>query len=41
MQRRLNDLRGIVLLDDAGHWVQLERPNEVTEALLGFLKTVR
>ena len=41
MQRRLNDLRGIVLLDDAGHWVQIERPNEVTEALLGFLNTVR
>ncbi|NOT59350.1 MAG: alpha/beta hydrolase, partial [Acidobacteria bacterium] len=25
MQRRLTDLRGLVLLDDAGHWVQLER----------------
>lgn len=37
MARRLPGLRGSVLLDGAGHWVQQERPREVTEALLGFL----
>jgi pimeloyl-ACP methyl ester carboxylesterase len=34
------DLRGKVLIDGAGHWVQAERPEPVNEALLGFLKTV-
>ena len=31
------DLRGIVLLDGAGHWIQQERPAEVNAALLDFL----
>ncbi len=31
------DLRGKVLIPGAGHWIQQERPQEVNEALLGFL----
>jgi pimeloyl-ACP methyl ester carboxylesterase len=32
------DLRRTVLLDGAGHWIQQERPAEVTAALLDFLR---
>lgn len=32
------DLRGVVDIPGAGHWVQMERPDEVNEALLGFFK---
>jgi pimeloyl-ACP methyl ester carboxylesterase len=31
------DLRGTVLLDGAGHWVQQEKPDEVNETVLSFL----
>ena len=41
MDRRVTDMRGKVFIDGAGHWVQMERPAEVNEALLGFLQTVR
>jgi pimeloyl-ACP methyl ester carboxylesterase len=41
MDKWMADLRGKVLLDGAGHWVQLERPAEVTAALLEFLNSVR
>ncbi len=34
----LEDHRGTVLVDDAGHWVQQEKPAEVNAALLTFLK---
>ncbi|MGH9840009.1 MAG: alpha/beta fold hydrolase [Blastocatellia bacterium] len=40
MDKWMADLRGKVLIEGAGHWVQMERPAEVTEALLGFLKSV-
>jgi pimeloyl-ACP methyl ester carboxylesterase len=33
----VEDLRGIVLVPDAGHWVQQERPAQVNRALLEFL----
>lgn len=39
MDKWMADLRGKVLIEGAGHWVQMERPVEVTEALLGFLKS--
>ena len=29
---------GFHLVDGAGHWVQQEQPEKVTELLLGFLK---
>jgi pimeloyl-ACP methyl ester carboxylesterase len=33
----LTDLRENVVIDGAGHWIQQERPDEVTAALLRFL----
>jgi pimeloyl-ACP methyl ester carboxylesterase len=33
----LTDLRGQVVLEGAGHWVQQERPDDVNAALLNFL----
>jgi pimeloyl-ACP methyl ester carboxylesterase len=33
----LDDHRGSVLVEGAGHWIQQERPAEVNAALLGFL----
>ena len=35
---RVDDLRTVVI-DDAGHWVQQEKPDEVTAAMLDFLGT--
>jgi pimeloyl-ACP methyl ester carboxylesterase len=35
------NLRGKVLIEGAGHWVQAEKPAPVNEALLGFLRTLR
>ena len=37
---QLDDHRGNVLIDGAGHWVQQERSAEVNAALLGFLRDV-
>jgi pimeloyl-ACP methyl ester carboxylesterase len=37
----LEDHRGDVLVDDAGHWVQQENPDEVNAALVGFLDSIR
>lgn len=34
------DLRGSEVIPGAGHWLQQERPEAVTDALLGFLKGV-
>ncbi|GAA4540391.1 alpha/beta hydrolase [Pseudonocardia xishanensis] len=36
--RYLDDLRGEILVDGAGHWVQQQRPDEVNAALLEFLR---
>ncbi|SEG14212.1 Pimeloyl-ACP methyl ester carboxylesterase [Thermomonospora echinospora] len=36
----VTDLRDIVLLPGCGHWTQQERPEEVNEALIGFLRTL-
>ena len=36
----VEDLRGVVLVPGAGHWIQQERPHEVNEALLGFLSAL-
>jgi pimeloyl-ACP methyl ester carboxylesterase len=37
----LTDHRGDVVVDDAGHWVQQEKPAEVNAALIGFLDSIR
>jgi pimeloyl-ACP methyl ester carboxylesterase len=37
LQEYCDDLRANVILPDAGHWIQQERPREVTQALLDFL----
>jgi non-specific protein-tyrosine kinase len=37
MERVVTDLRGKVIIDGAGHWIQQERPSEVNAALLTFL----
>lgn len=34
----MDDLRGVVTIEGAGHWVQQERPDEVNAALLEFLR---
>jgi pimeloyl-ACP methyl ester carboxylesterase len=34
----LGDHRGTVIVPGAGHWIQQERPAQVNEALLGFLR---
>ncbi len=40
MDQYVADMRGKALIDGAGHWVQMERPEEVNEALLGFLSAL-
>ncbi|MCF3124477.1 alpha/beta hydrolase [Streptomyces arenae] len=40
LDRTLTDLRGHVVLDGAGHWVQQQRPDEVNAVLLDFLSSV-
>jgi len=35
------DLRGKTMIDGAGHWVQEEKPAEVTAAVLEFLASIR
>jgi len=37
LERVLTDLKGKLIIEGAGHWVQQERPDEVNAALLGFL----
>jgi pimeloyl-ACP methyl ester carboxylesterase len=36
----VTDHRGTVLVEGAGHWVQQEKPGEVNEALLSFVRAV-
>ncbi len=38
MKQHVPNLRGVVMLPGAGHWTQQERPAEVNEALIAFLK---
>lgn len=39
-QQWLTDFRGSVLIEDAGHWVQQEKPDEVNTALLDWLRDI-
>jgi pimeloyl-ACP methyl ester carboxylesterase len=36
-----SDMRGVHLIEGAGHWVQQEQAGEVNRLLLEFLATVR
>lgn len=38
MRKQCADLRYVRLMEDAGHWLQQERPAEVNAALLEFLR---
>jgi pimeloyl-ACP methyl ester carboxylesterase len=40
MRAALPDLRGLHLIEDAGHWIQQERPEFCNEQLLRFLATL-
>lgn len=39
-RRRIPDLRGEVLIEGAGHFVQMERPAETSRAIVDFLKSL-
>jgi len=41
MEGWVDDLRGTVILPGAGHWIQQERPRDVNEALVAFLRGLR
>jgi len=38
MDGHVLDLRDVVVIEGAGHWVQQERPDEVNAALLAWLE---
>ena len=38
MDSVVTNLKGKMLLDGAGHWIQQERPDEVNAALIAFLR---
>jgi pimeloyl-ACP methyl ester carboxylesterase len=40
MDGHMADLRGFVVLDGAGHWIQQERPDEVNRELIRFLASL-
>jgi pimeloyl-ACP methyl ester carboxylesterase len=40
MSRVVDDLRGVVLLPEAGHWIQQELPEQTNAALLAFLRSL-
>ena len=41
MGRAVEDLRGVILIPEIGHWVQQEAPEETNQAILDFLKSVQ
>jgi pimeloyl-ACP methyl ester carboxylesterase len=40
MKANVANLRDLIMLEGAGHWTQQERPKEVNEALIKFLKSL-
>lgn len=40
MSRVVDDLRGVILIPEIGHWVQQEAPTETNAAMLEFLKNL-
>jgi len=41
LQQQYRDVRGVAMLSEAGHMMQMERPREVNEWLLRFLSELR
>jgi len=41
MKQVVNDLRGVTIIPNTGHWVQQERPNEVNAAMLAFMRGLK
>jgi pimeloyl-ACP methyl ester carboxylesterase len=37
---RVKDLRGSVIIEDCGHWMQVEKPERVNQELLSFLQSL-
>ena len=40
MNLATEDLRDVILLPEAGHWVQQELPKETNAAIISFLKDI-
>ncbi|HCD75952.1 MAG TPA: alpha/beta hydrolase, partial [Alcanivorax sp.] len=40
MPTMMDDLREVVLLDDLGHWIQMEAPEAVNQHLGAFLDSL-
>ncbi|MEV6773664.1 hypothetical protein AB0N05_34025 [Nocardia sp. NPDC051030] len=40
MPAALTDLRGSLILEGAGHWIQQQRPAEVNAALIDFAREI-
>jgi len=40
LSRFVPQLRGTIMLEGCGHWTQQERPNEVSTAMIDFLRTL-
>jgi pimeloyl-ACP methyl ester carboxylesterase len=40
MKANCSDLRDVIMIEGAGHWTQQERPQEVNDALIKFLKSL-
>jgi pimeloyl-ACP methyl ester carboxylesterase len=40
MSRVVDDLRGVVLIPEIGHWVQQESPQETNAVMLEFLESL-
>ncbi len=40
MPAHFEDLRRVKLIEGAGHWLMLEKPQETTDAILLFLSSV-
>ena len=40
-EQAFDDLRFIEIVDDAGHWVQMEQPAKTNASILRFLNSLR
>jgi pimeloyl-ACP methyl ester carboxylesterase len=40
MKQDVPNLRDMIVVPEAGHWVQQERPQQVNDALLSFLRSL-